>query len=239
MFTGESLIGRHVLARQEGQMLDSVKDVVIDTAQRRVVAFLIHEGRLFSAPTVVPLEKVTSIGDDAVVVTDAASAVAVDQYPMVKDILDRDDRLVGKAVYTDSGNVFGKVVDVEFELPTGNIVEIKVSSHSDDDRPVTNVAVPVAEIVSIGPQAVVISRSHTQTETATRGDSTLSPDLQDAPPTTRIGDDVDSIGVNARGGFSNPSGQPYAQPVEPYVTDAPPTGQVSGPETDGETGSTS
>jgi uncharacterized protein YrrD len=239
MFTGESLIGRRVLARQEGQMLDSVKDVVIDTAQRRVVAFLIHEGRLFSAPTVVPLEKVTSIGDDAVVVTDAASAVAVDQYPMVKDILDRDDRLVGKAVYTDSGNVFGKVVDVEFELPTGNIVEIKVSSHSDDDRPVAIVAVPVAEIVSIGPQAVVISRSHTQTEAATPGSSTLSPDLQDAPPTTRIGDDVDSIGVNARGGFGNPSSPPYAQPVEPHVTDPPPTGQVSGPDTDEKTGSTS
>jgi uncharacterized protein YrrD len=221
-------------------MLDSVKDVVIDTAQRRVVAFLIHEGRLFSAPTVVPLEKVTSIGDDAVVVTDAASAVAVDQYPMVKDILDRDDRLVGKEVYTDSGNVFGKVVDVEFELPTGNIVKIKVSSHSDDDRPVTNVAVPVADIVSIGPQAVVISRPPTQTETAAApADPSLRPTMPDAPPTTRIGDEADSIGMNARGGFGSPSAESYAQPTEPDAMDESVTGKAPEPAPDGGTGSTS
>jgi uncharacterized protein YrrD len=190
MFTGESLIGRRVLARQEGQMLDSVKDVVIDTVQRRVVALLITEGRLFSAPTVVPLEKVVSIGDDAIVVADAASAVAVDQYPLVKEILDRDDRLVGKEVYTEAGSAFGKVVDVTFDLPLGTIAEIKIACASDDKKPVTNVGVVVSDVISIGPSAVMIN-----SDVAARADATLPSGTAsgggggDAAPTSRLADD--------------------------------------------------
>lgn len=200
MFTGESLIGRRVLARQEGQMLDSVKDVVIDTAQRRVVALLINEGRLFSAPTVVPLEKVASIGDDVIVVVDAASAVAVDQYPMVKEILDRDDRLVGKEVYTDAGSAFGKVVDVSFALPQGNITDLKVASRTGDDRPVTIVGVAVGDVISIGPHAVVVrqaaaAQSSPESVPTTDGSALTA----DAPPTSRLIEEVDSTsGWSAR-----------------------------------------
>jgi uncharacterized protein YrrD len=220
MFTGESLIGRRVLARQEGQMLDSVKDVVIDTAQRRVVALLINEGRLFSAPTVVPLEKVVSIGDDAVVVADAASAVAVDQYPMVKEILDRDDRLVGKEVYTDAGLAFGKVVDVKFDLPHGNVSELKVASKSDDDRPVTDVSVAVSDVVSIGPHAVVISRSVPGVATAQQDtNASQAPGAVDALPTSRLAEESTTGGSwSARRANDEPpqsgSGGPFTDGTE-------------------------
>jgi uncharacterized protein YrrD len=195
MFTGESLIGRRVLARQEGQMLDSVKDVVIDTAERRVVALLISEGRLFSSPTVIPLEKVASIGDDAIVVVDAASAVPVDQYPMVKEILDRDDRLVGKEVYTEAGSAFGKVVDVSFELPLGNITELKVASRSGDDKPVTNVGVPVSDVISIGPHAAVIRQiADPRTTVGMAAAADQGPAITDAPPTSLLAEETETPG---------------------------------------------
>lgn len=196
MFTGESLIGRRVLARLEGQMLDTVKDVVIDTGQRRVVAFLVSEGRLFSAPTVIPLEKVSSIGDDVIVVVDAASAVPVDQYPMVKEILDRDDRLVGKEVYTEAGSAFGKVVDVTFELPQGNITELEVAARSSDDKPVANIGVHVGDVISIGPHAVVIRQSSAPQEAALLPSKPeqLPSTSTDAPATSLLAEDMGSAG---------------------------------------------
>lgn len=190
------MISRRVLARQEGQMLDSVKDVVIDTVQRRVVALLINEGRLFSAPTVVPLEKVLSIGDDVIVVTDAASAMPVDQYPMVKEILDRDDRLVGKEVYTDAGTAFGKVVDVVFDLPHGDLAEIKVASKSNDEKPVTTVGIRVSEVVSIGPHAVVISQAAPGTaaeQPPALQPAAPAPVIDEAPPTSQLEVDPDAL----------------------------------------------
>lgn len=208
MFTGESLIGRRVLARQEGQMLDSVKDVVIDTEQRRVVALLINEGRLFSAPTVVPLEKVVSIGDDVIVVADAASAVPVDQLPAVKRILDDDDRLVGKEVYTDAGTATGKVVDVAFDLPDGKITEIKVASKSDDKKQAATMNVPVNDIVSMGPDAVVISKAVSWPVSAQSvAGASPGPIAADAPPTSRLAEDQDAgSGWSAR--HSNGGGTP-------------------------------
>jgi uncharacterized protein YrrD len=192
MFTGQSLIGRRVLARQEGQMLDSVKDVVIDTAQRRVVALLVSEGRLFGSPTVIPLDKVVSIGDDVVVVADVASAVPADQYPTVKQILDRDDHLVGKNVFTENGSEFGRVVDVTFDLPQGDIGQIKIAARSDDKDQQATMDVAISDVVSIGPDAVVISRN---VALPAAGLAPLSaaqgPLAADSPPTSSLAPDAD------------------------------------------------
>jgi sporulation protein YlmC with PRC-barrel domain len=148
----------------------------------------------------VPLEKVASIGDDVIVVVDAASAVPVDQYPMVKEILDRDDRLVGKEVYTEAGSAFGKVVDVSFELPQGNITYLKVASRSEDDRPVSDVAVETGDVISIGPHAVVVRQAAaTQSSPASGATADQSSGIADAPPTSRLPEEVDATnGWSAR-----------------------------------------
>jgi uncharacterized protein YrrD len=104
-----------VLSRLDGQRLDSVRDIIISKDHTRIVALILDEGGLFSPATAVAIENVVSFGKDAVVITDSKTVTRVDHFPAVKEILDERETLIGKHVFTESGQQMGKVEDVYFE----------------------------------------------------------------------------------------------------------------------------
>jgi uncharacterized protein YrrD len=157
MLKGNAVLGMPVLSRQDGQKIGSTRDIVIAKDHSRIVAFILDEGGLFAAATAVGMENVVSFGKDALIITDSKAVVRVDHFPEVKAIMEDRDGLVGKEVFTESGDLKGKVEDIYFDEATGNIVGLEVEGKFTAKHSNASVQLRPADIVSIGPDAVVIN----------------------------------------------------------------------------------
>jgi len=115
------VIGRSVVAREGGETIGKVKDLIVDTAGRQVLGFIVSES-LFKGAKVVPWAGVQAIGPDAVVVSSAASIVQADDVPAIKAVLDKDLSIHGLRLQTTAGKELGKIDDVQFDEHTGAVL---------------------------------------------------------------------------------------------------------------------
>jgi len=115
------VIGRSVVAREGGETIGKVKDLIVDTAGRQVLGFIVSES-LFKGAKVVPWAGVQAIGPDAVVVSSAASIVKADDVPDIKAVLDKDLSIHGLRLQTTAGKELGKIDDVQFDEHTGAVL---------------------------------------------------------------------------------------------------------------------
>lgn len=157
MLKGQSIIGKKVLSRLDGQRIDSVRDIVISKDHTRIVALILDEGGLFNPATAVAIENVVSFGNDAVVITDSKTVTRVDHFPAVKEIMDDRDSLVGKQVFSESGNQYGKIEDVYFDESTGSITALEIVGKFVPTARSSAAQLEIGDIVSIGPDAVIIN----------------------------------------------------------------------------------
>lgn len=157
MLKGQSIIGKKVLSRMDGQRIDSVRDIVISKDHSRIVALILDEGGLFTPATAVGIENVVSFGKDAVVITDSKTVTRVEHFPLVKEIMDDRDSLVGKHVFTEAGEQFGKIDDVYFDESNGNITALEIVGKFVPTGKQSTGQLELGDIVSIGPDAVIIN----------------------------------------------------------------------------------
>jgi uncharacterized protein YrrD len=201
MLKGNSVLGMQVLSRQDGQKIGTVKDIVISKDHTHIVAFILDEGGLFAADTAVGMENVVSFGKDAIIITDSKAVARVDHFPAVKEIMEDRDGLVGKEVFTESGDRKGKVDDIYFDESNGNLVGLELEGKFSPKGSNSAVQLKPADIVSIGPDAVVINMASVPTleAQAAGGPKPLdsapatspippSSDLNALPDTTTTGD---------------------------------------------------
>lgn len=156
MRKGKSVIGQPLLSYNDGAKVGSVKDLLIGGNNDRLVALLVEEGGLLSSPRAVPLEYVTSFGKDAVVITDLRGIIAADNYPEAAEILSRNDKLLGKKVFTESGEDHGKIDDVFFNDADGRVLGYEVSGGLIENVQKGMSYLPLEDIVNIGPDIVMI-----------------------------------------------------------------------------------
>ncbi len=159
MIKAQSVIGKTVLSRADGEKLNSVKDVVIGTDHTRVIALLINEGGLFSKPMVVAIESVVSFGKDAVMITDSKAAMRADHVPAVAQALDMDEKLGGKKVFSETGDQHGKLSDIYFDEKTGDLAGVDVTDLGPGSSSKDVAFLDISDIISFGADAVVITTS--------------------------------------------------------------------------------
>ena len=156
MRRGTAVIGQEILSLAEARQLDAVKDVVIGPTQTDVVALLVDDGGLFSSSHVVPIRAVHSFGRDAVVVSDSKAIVSASDVPAINEVLDRKDTLLGKRVYTETGEAQGSVSDIFFEEKTGRIAGLEISRGVTGDIARGRAYLPVEEILRLGSEALIV-----------------------------------------------------------------------------------
>ena len=57
---------------------------------------------------------VSSFGKDAVVIASSSSIIPASSDPELRDLVEREDRILGKAVYTTTGDEQGSIADIYF-----------------------------------------------------------------------------------------------------------------------------
>jgi uncharacterized protein YrrD len=124
---GKSVTGRDVLSLATGARIHSVKEILIDRDNEKVVALLVDEGGLLGTSTVVPFGAITSFGRDAVIINEETSVVAASSDPQVKVILEDNHKLLGKTVFTEDGQKVGSIGDLYFDDQSGRITGFEIT----------------------------------------------------------------------------------------------------------------
>lgn len=156
MRKGKHVIGQRVLSFADGRAIDTVKDLVLSGQHEAVLALLVDEGGLLSESRVVSLDAVRSFGRDAVVINDAGGVVKASADPEVKEILNRNEQLLGKKVVTDTGDGLGSISDMYFEEGTGRILGFEVSGGMVGDIARGTSYLAIGDIERMGPDVIFV-----------------------------------------------------------------------------------
>jgi uncharacterized protein YrrD len=162
MRKGKSVTGKNVLSLADGSRLDEVHDIVVDATGQRMVALVVDEGGLMSSSRVVPIEEVTSFGKDAVIVRGVESIIDTSQSQALRALVEHDEKILGKKVFTVEGDEQGSIADIYFDETTGGVLGYEVSGGMFGDVSKGTSYLPTEEITTIGTDVIYI-----QPETAT------------------------------------------------------------------------
>jgi uncharacterized protein YrrD len=115
LLRASEVIGLPIVTINGGEDVAEVKDVVYGAEQGRVLGFTLNKRGLLhgSRREVLPIEQVTAIGKDAVMIEDERSClVSPDEAPAAVGTPERSRNVLGDAVVTDAGVKLGTVRDV-------------------------------------------------------------------------------------------------------------------------------
>ncbi len=224
------LIGRRVLAVQEGEVVGRVQDFLVHPETRRLAA-LILESRGWGGPRVVPVDRVRKVGPDFITIPSGIDVVPLRQHPTLKDLQKRQAFLRQNRVVTEDGVFLGRVRDLELDESTLELSVLLVRRPGLLGR---ELRIPAERIVSIGRDAIVV-REEVEEEVplpppAEGGPTAALPPVEGPSP--------------EEGASAEPSPEatepppPEVPPVEPSPESAPETPSVEpSPESASETSS--
>lgn len=124
---GKELIGLPIITFSDGRRLGSVKDILVDPDQNRVIALLADTGGWFSAAKVIPWTSIRTVGPDSIIVPDATSVIPANTDSYIRRIMDSRNVLSGTRVYTEDGRDLGTIGDMFLEDSSGQVVGYEVS----------------------------------------------------------------------------------------------------------------
>ncbi|GMA14482.1 photosystem reaction center subunit H [Deinococcus metallilatus] len=156
MIKGKELLGRNIVAIDNGERVASVHDLVFDHQANQLLGLLVDEGGWFRAARVVPFEAVRAFGEDAVMVDSAASVTSTRDDGRLAEVLDSKISLIGLTLLTTDGENLGKIADVYFDEHTGRVEGYEATGGIFSDLSSGRTFVPAPESVQIGEDAAIV-----------------------------------------------------------------------------------
>lgn len=123
-------LGMPVYSVREGQNLGTVKTLVIDPAEKSIIALVIERKRMTREERVVPFTHIQSIGDDVIIVDKAASAERKANLPHIIRQMRTPLYLLGARVFTVGGKTLGKVDEFHFDIKSGKISILEIGGQT-------------------------------------------------------------------------------------------------------------
>lgn len=120
------VLGLPVICIDGGKRLGTIEDIVFDTEEKDVRAFLLEHKGVELKKKAVMLKDVLSLGNDAVIIADHS---CVADFKKEKDSVGKKDEgyIIGLRIFTKDGDDLGMVKDVIFDWKTGRIEGFEIS----------------------------------------------------------------------------------------------------------------
>ncbi len=150
MRKGRDVIGKPVVAYDSGENLETISDLIFDQDSNRLLGFLVDEGGWFSSSKVLPINRVKSIGIDAVIVSSKDAITTANHIPEIKQVLERNNILKDTRIMTLDGRNLGTMVDLYFDAQTGMVEGYEVSGGLFADAYSGRSFVPAPHTLKIG-----------------------------------------------------------------------------------------
>ncbi len=116
-----------VVTIQNAERVGTVKDVLVDTEAQRIAALQV-EGAARTEPETIPIDRVRSIGKDAIMLEEAEAKAQPSRPGKTGpgEGVVRLDELLGGKVLSYEGNLLGTLVDLGFDTTTFQITDYEV-----------------------------------------------------------------------------------------------------------------
>jgi uncharacterized protein YrrD len=150
MRKGRDLIGKPIIAVNNGLKVTTIKDLIFSQQQDILVAVLTEEPGWFNSGAVVLISQIQTIGADGILIASEADITPAHQVPLVRSLLDRNNILRGTQVMTVSGRNLGRMVDLYFDTHTGKVEGYEVSGGIFADAYTGRSFVPTSDTIKIG-----------------------------------------------------------------------------------------
>lgn len=165
--------GIPVISVADAEQLGTVERAYLDPELRRIVGFSFHQAGGFLQPESAPLvdtSDIQSFGPDVLTLANPAmirGKETADRYGELMDV----DRLHGRQVFTEDGQDLGKIDSVEFDEHSYRLTGFELGSgFFDSPQPVV-----VDDIVTIGPEVIVVRNTVVERRHAEIPDSPSEP----------------------------------------------------------------
>ena len=156
MIKGNEIIGRSIVARSNGEKIDTVTDLILDYDGNQVVALLTDEGGWFSEANALRFGDIKTIGEDTVIIDSPEMITTVNPDGKLKSLLDNKIELNGKMILTENGRDLGKITDVYFDEISGRIVGYEATGGMFADMTLGRAYVPRPDYTQIGEDTVLV-----------------------------------------------------------------------------------
>lgn len=120
------VLGLPVISAKDGLKIGTLKDVVFCKDNKGMLAFLLEKGSYSVKGTVILLENVMSLGNDALIIDNPENLLEFRSFKKFYNIQDKN-HLRGLKIFTHSGEDIGIVQDVLFDYRTGKVEGVQVS----------------------------------------------------------------------------------------------------------------
>jgi uncharacterized protein YrrD len=152
------VIGLPVITANTGAKLDTVRDVMYDPGEQKVIALLVDPGGWFSDAKVILNQDINSIGPDAVMVASEGVVKKASQIGgKVLAIAKQDTNLLHTKVITEKGEELGSVSDLLFDPGSGSVTELEVSQGALKDVTTGKHIVRIGDIATVGEDAMIVT----------------------------------------------------------------------------------
>ncbi len=150
----DKILGLTVFSVKERKELGKLKDCLIDKSKMSITAFLVEvvAGNGFELK-VLPFDKIHSLGVDAVVVVSENELYEQEKTAEFGESLNKDLKLVGKKVQTDTDKKIGIVSGLKLDVSTGKLSSLEIKPH---DAPEKRKEIPI-ERLTIKPDILVVN----------------------------------------------------------------------------------
>ena len=138
--------GRRVMARDNSQVVGTIRRIHLDVETARIVGVEL-EGAL-DRDTIVEWPAVVAIGDDALMIdkaSDRRAPLDEAEHAFIAGELD----LPGKLVMDETGDALGRLQDLAYDEKSGRVTELFVAGQ----------VIPVETMVALGSYALIIRAS--------------------------------------------------------------------------------
>ena len=148
-------LNTQVITRNTGKRLGVVKELLVDIDRREVVALGLRDSLLSISgmPKYMYLESIRQTGD----------VILVEDEDVIEDIdIELYSTLINAEVITETGEPLGRVRDFTFNHQDGTVVSLIIASiglPQIPDQVISTYELPVEEIVSSGPNRIIVFES--------------------------------------------------------------------------------
>ncbi len=152
MRKARSLIGLNVVAQAGGEALGTVRDLIFDSNSNELLALVLSEKDLFGLvqSQVVPWREVVTVGQDAIIVQNAASKIKASSDERLSEVVTRETTLGGTRIMTTEGQAIGTLGDVYIDESTGRVSGYEISGGFISDTLRGKRFLPAVDNVQIG-----------------------------------------------------------------------------------------
>ena len=147
------IISMPVYSINEGHYLGHVKSLVIDPAEKKLLALVVEQRQWGKEEKIVPFSKVQHLGEDVITIDRTQSLQRRTNIPQILQNMHHPLQIYGVKVLTDMGKTLGKIEEYYVFTQNGSITMLEISNSVFRNR----LALKGEDIITIATAAIIVA----------------------------------------------------------------------------------